>query len=74
MKDSHVDVRIYFICRKEDNHMELSPEAKRARNEYHRRWREANKDKVKELRRRHWEKKAQQLSDNQHTIERNDQL
>lgn len=62
-----------FYFQKEENEMELSPEAKRARNEYFRKWREANKDKVKELRRKHWEKKAQQMAENQSTDERNDQ-
>ncbi len=40
----------------------LSHAAKTARNEYYRRWRAANPEKVREKNRRYWEKKAAQAS------------
>lgn len=55
----------------------MSPEAKKARNEYMRqwraknrercneymrKWREANKDKVREYNKRYWEKKAREMN------------
>jgi hypothetical protein len=51
--------------------MELSPQAVRARREYHRQWRQANKDKIKEYQRRHFEKQAQKMAERQTTNERN---
>ena len=36
----------------------LSDQAKAAKREYHRAWRARNKDKVREINRRYWEKKA----------------
>ena len=36
----------------------LTEEAKKARNEYLRRWRAANPDKLKAARQRYWEKRA----------------
>ena len=38
---------------------ELSPEARKARNKYHKEWAARNPDKVKEINRRFWERKAQ---------------
>lgn len=38
----------------------LTEEARKAKNLYHKRWREKNKDKVREHTRRYWEKKAAQ--------------
>lgn len=40
---------------------ELSEEAKEARRAYRRAWYAANKDKVKEQQRRHWERKAAEI-------------
>ena len=37
---------------------ELSEEAKNKKREYAKKWRNANKDKVKESMRKYWEKKA----------------
>lgn len=37
----------------------LSPEAKEARRKYHKEWAAKNPDKVKEINRRYWERKAQ---------------
>lgn len=37
----------------------LSQEAKKSRNEYYRRWRAANPEKVKEKNRRYWERRAE---------------
>lgn len=39
----------------------LSEEAKEARRAYLRKWRRENPEKVKEQRRRHWERKAQEM-------------
>jgi hypothetical protein len=52
--------------------MELSPEAVRARREYHKKWREANKDKIKEHQRRYYEKQARKMTDRQNTNEGNE--
>lgn len=38
----------------------MTPEAKAARAEYYRQWRQKNKDKRREYQRRYWERKAQQ--------------
>ncbi|MEL5900363.1 hypothetical protein AAGC94_20250 [Clostridium sporogenes] len=37
----------------------MNEEARKLRNEYMRKWRKKNKDKVKEAQKRYWEKKAQ---------------
>lgn len=42
----------------------LSEEARQAQREYKRKWREANKDKIKKSNERYWEKKAKQLKNN----------
>lgn len=42
------------------NSAELEKIAKEKRNEYYRKWRAANKDKVKEINKRYWQKKALQ--------------
>ena len=36
----------------------LSPEAKEARRQYHREWTAKNPDRVREINRRYWERKA----------------
>lgn len=38
--------------------IEMSPEARDAVNEYKRRWRKANPDKVRETNRRYWENRV----------------
>lgn len=38
---------------------EYGNKAREARNQYYRAWRAANKDKVREINRRYWEKRAQ---------------
>ena len=40
----------------------MTAEARAALNAYQREWRKKNKDKEREYRARHWEKKAQQLA------------
>ena len=40
----------------------MTDEARAALNAYQREWRKKNKDKEREYRARHWEKKAQQLA------------
>ncbi len=42
--------------KKEKN--EISEAARKARNAYQRQWAKSNPDKVKEIRRRYWERKA----------------
>lgn len=37
---------------------------RKAKNEYLREWRKKNKDKVKEIERRYWEKKIREQSEN----------
>ena len=39
---------------------QLSEEARQRRNEYYRKWRKVNKERVKEINRRYWEKKTTQ--------------
>lgn len=39
---------------------ELSEEARAKRNEYHRKWSAANRDKLKAAQLRYWEKRARQ--------------
>ena len=36
----------------------MTEEAKQAKREYEKRWRERNPEKIKAIRRRYWEKKA----------------
>ena len=43
---------------------ELSEEARAKRNEYHRRWSAANRDKLKAAQRRYWERRARQEPEN----------
>jgi hypothetical protein len=38
--------------------MEISEQIKKAKNEYMRQWRAKNKDKLKKIQDRYWEKKA----------------
>lgn len=40
------------------NEKEMSNEARQVRNAYQRKWRANNKDKVAEINRRYWERKA----------------
>jgi hypothetical protein len=40
----------------------MSKDAKDARNEYMRKWRARNKDKVREYNQRYWERKAQEMA------------
>lgn len=42
---------------------ELSQEAKEARRAYLRKWRRENPEKVKEQKRRYWERKAQEIQE-----------
>ena len=42
---------------------ELSNEAREARNKYMREWRKKNPDKQKEYERRHWEKLAEKMQE-----------
>jgi hypothetical protein len=44
---------------------ELQRAAKDACNEYHRKWRRKNPDKVRARNRRYWERKALQAAENQ---------
>ena len=41
----------------------MTAEARAALNAYQREWRKNNKDKEREYRARHWEKKAQQMAE-----------
>ncbi len=41
---------------------QLTEEARKARNEYARKWREANKEKIKGYMAKYWERKGQELS------------
>ena len=41
--------------------MQMSEEAKQAKREYERKWRAANKEKIKAIKSRYWEKKAAQM-------------
>ena len=41
----------------------MTPEAKAAFNAYMREWRKKNRDKEREYKARHWEKKAQQMAE-----------
>lgn len=50
----------------------LSPGAQAARREYLRKWRAKNRDKVREARRRYWEKKAVQAEQQNEEDEKND--
>lgn len=43
--------------------MAMSERARNARNAYMREWRRKNKDKVKAVRERHWEKKAREANE-----------
>jgi hypothetical protein len=45
--------------------MKLSDEAKELRNKYHREWRKKNSDKVKQAQKRYWERKAQEMKEQQ---------
>ena len=38
----------------------MSKDAREKRNEYHRKWRELNPEKVKEYQKKHWEKKVKE--------------
>ena len=49
----------------------LSEQAKAAQREYARKWRAANKDKVREKNRRYWEKKAAQAAEVEHEQTKN---
>lgn len=39
---------------------DLAEKAREERNRYHREWRAKNKEKVKEINRRYWQKKAKE--------------
>ena len=41
---------------------QMSEQARAAQRAYRKKWREANKDKVRESNRRYWERKAAQLA------------
>jgi len=49
--------------------MELSERARQLRNQYQRRYRLKNPDKIQEYNRRYWEKKAQQITPEQEARE-----
>ncbi|WJQ02174.1 hypothetical protein QT234_18195 (plasmid) [Geobacillus stearothermophilus] len=40
----------------------LSEQAKAARREYHRKWREKNREKVRMYQKRYWERKAKEVA------------
>ncbi len=46
----------------------LSEQAKKLKNEYARKWRENNKEKVAESNRKYWEKKAQELEEKERGV------
>ena len=51
---------------------EITAEARAAKNEYHRRWANKNRERVREYERRHWEKVALERSKtlkNAHSVE-----
>lgn len=52
---------------------EMSNAAKAAMREYQRKWRQANKDKIREINRRYWEKKAAQMMQPQEEAQQGDQ-
>ncbi len=43
---------------KEINELNLETKAKELKSEYHKKWREKNKDRVKEINKRYWINKA----------------
>lgn len=45
----------------------MSEQAKQAKREYERKWRAANKEKVKAIKDRYWEKKAAEAVDHEQT-------
>ena len=51
--------------------VQLSAEARAARNEYYRKWRAANPDKVRAKNMRYWERKAEKMeAENTSALER----
>ena len=52
---------------------ELSQEAKEARRAYLRKWRRENPEKVKEQERRYWERKAQEMREQEEGDDLNDE-
>lgn len=48
--------------------MGMSEEARKARNEYMRNWRRANKDKVKQYNKTYWEKKVNEMDQEEKEI------
>lgn len=44
--------------------MQMSEEAKQAKREYERKWRAENKEKVRAIKRRYWEKQAEKAREN----------
>jgi len=53
--------------------MELSDKAKELRNEYQRRYRRKNPDKLRKYNQRYWEKKAEQITPEQEARELSEQ-
>lgn len=51
----------YYISSKEVNSMGMSAKARKARNEYAKKWREQNKDKVRQHKERYWERQAERM-------------
>lgn len=47
------------------NGLKLTDEATKARREYYKKWREANKEKRKEYLKQYWEKKAVEARENE---------
>lgn len=41
--------------------------ARQKRNEYHRKWQQKNREKVRQAQKRYWEKKAQELQNEERT-------
>ena len=48
----------------------MTDEAKQLRREYHRKWQQANKDKVREYNERHWEKVAREKMAQEKAVKR----
>lgn len=51
-----------FLLTRERGGNVLSEQAKAVRCEYHRKWRERNRDKVRMYQKRYWERKAKEVA------------
>ena len=52
--------------------IELSQQALDARREYQKRWRKANKDKIREINRRYWERRAAKMAEEAQSEQKKD--